>query len=186
VRATTSWLPLKWRPRYSRTVRRRRSRASCRRWESKLFFARGKEEKLRRHIWRRVIAGHRGCTRAATAHAVWSADLAMRWHRSVHLPPPQVHRAECQLGCSEPAELARNSRPVANGDAVAWLSGSCPTAHGAHCALQSKRRFDMRAGLYWRPTTTVVVPPSAGWVAPRRWLSSDHRVRAGSPIRGVM
>jgi hypothetical protein len=160
-----------------------------------------KRRKLRRHIWRRVIAGHRSCTRSAARRMWWDVEgdvllagrvLAERTQERAHfrpfcslelaqchrcqlrrslpvgkntfhasiqrLPPPQVHWAECQLGCSEPTELARNSRRVASGDAVAWLSGSCPTAHGADCALQFERRFDMRAGLYWRSRTTVVVP----------------------------
>jgi hypothetical protein len=49
-----------------------------------------------------------------------------------------------------------------------WLSSSCPTAHGTHCPWQPRRRFDAQAGLYWWPSTRVVVPSSAGWVAPRR------------------
>jgi hypothetical protein len=31
------------------------------------------------------------------------------------VPSPRVHWAECQLGCTEPAELGRNSRSVGRG-----------------------------------------------------------------------
>jgi hypothetical protein len=64
-----------------------------------------------------------------------------RGHQQIlrNVKSPSQNELAASVGCSEQTELARNSRPVASGEGVAWLSGSCPTAHGAWPAVRWTR-----------------------------------------------